>query len=342
MTGGKRGKDLGSDVGREAVDELYRLLMIDEEWCAHRPRGFTWWSDSHAQHVEASELFAAPDGATGSTVRIWTETVADVPVDGRPELMEVIGLANMKAAMSAVVWDRDRAIIEEYTVASVYADTVDAFTRLLATAALFQNVASHSRATALAEIAGGRVASTSHPVNGARPERDALLGVPAQWAREHGSQPSAFGGELMLELGEFAREWNIIASVDETSFTGEVPYSSEQSGLQVAAGGGSLGTALVQAFADQPHPELGSGVLWLMRLPVSADPGDAAEIANELNLIEAHGGVPSKLIGAWCTHQGDIAYVAFLPSGLAQGGLLENLLLDSMLRARWVHDYFES
>ena len=42
-----------TDVGLEAIQFLYSLLRIDDEWSVREPRGFTWWAGDYAQRVWA-------------------------------------------------------------------------------------------------------------------------------------------------------------------------------------------------------------------------------------------------------------------------------------------------
>lgn len=327
-----------ADAGLRAVEMLFEQLMIDDEWAIRRPRGFTWWSYRLAQHVEAGEPFEAADGAIGSVVRVWTEVARDVPQGGTAGLVDILGVANMQQSMNALAWDPESGTIQECATSTVFDDTVESWTPILGTAALLQNTAAHSRAHAVAEIAGGTPAATEHPDSGERPEMDGLLDGPAQWASEAGGGPSRFAGDHMLALGAFAERSGVMSTFDETGFTGEVPFFDDRSALELAAtaSGDPVGTALIQAFTDQPHPELGSGLLWVLRLPHKVDPDHAGELANRLNLVEARGGSPSKLLGAWCTPGHDLAYVSFVPSLLAHNGIMENLLIDTMVRAGWV------
>ena len=108
-------------------------------------------------------------------------------------------------------------------------------------------------------------------------------------------------------------------------------------------------------ITDQPHPQLGSGALITLKLPVTI-PEDskesAAETANALNFLEAaskdtiqfaNGGSDrTTLLGAWCVDptngRGDsLAFVSFIPSILARAGLLENLCIYNAVRTSWAH-----
>jgi len=333
----KAPEDRQNDAGLKAVDLLFQQMMIDDEWSIRRPRGFTWWGYRLAQHVEAGEPRPAADGAMGSVIRVWTEVARDVPRDA--DAATLLAPANMQQSMSALVWDRDAATINECATSPMYDDTVDAWVPLLAAAAVLQNTAAHSRAHAVAELVGGVPASTDHPISGERPAMDDLLNGPAAWVAMADGAPSRFAGHQMLALAAFAEKHEVVGSGDESGFTCEVAYSVDVPAIARVASnaGGGLGTALVQAFTDQPHPELGNGVLWLVRLPKTVDPTTARMTANELNLLEASGESPSKLCGAWCATGSTLNHVSFLPSFVAQDGILENLLVDTMARAAWAH-----
>jgi hypothetical protein len=42
-----------TDVALEAIQFLYSLLRIDDEWSVREPRGFTWWAGDYVQRVWA-------------------------------------------------------------------------------------------------------------------------------------------------------------------------------------------------------------------------------------------------------------------------------------------------
>ena len=60
------------DVGLEALDRIFDMLQIDEEWSVRRQRGFTWWSYRLAQHIDATEPWQ-DDEFQLSRIRIRTE-----------------------------------------------------------------------------------------------------------------------------------------------------------------------------------------------------------------------------------------------------------------------------
>ncbi|MFM7252267.1 MAG: hypothetical protein ACKO27_04280 [Ilumatobacteraceae bacterium] len=324
------------DAGIAAVERLHQKMMIDEEWTARRPRGFTWWGHRLAQHVDASELTPGPDGELRSTVTVRTEVVRGVPSAHAGERRQIVNLANKLEAMSAVVYDEAAGTVEECASAAVGADTVDTWIDVLSVASVLQNAAAHSRANALAASIGGEPATSAHPSSGERLQRDDLLNGPVQWASMLGKPVSRFRGEPMLALERHASQWSVCTG-DETGFTGEVPYSGSRSAIELMVAGqsGHRETALVRMFTDQPHPQLGSGVLLRMQLPPVFGPDRGVDEAQRLNALEASGSAPCMLLGAWCEADGELNYIAFVPSVIARPGLLENLFVDCAVRSSW-------
>jgi len=61
-----------NDVGQQAIDRIFKILQIDEEWSIRRPWGFTWWSYRLAQHIDATPPWQ-DDEYQLSRIRIGTE-----------------------------------------------------------------------------------------------------------------------------------------------------------------------------------------------------------------------------------------------------------------------------
>jgi hypothetical protein len=346
------------DPGLVAVDLLYKQMMIDEAWSVRTDRGFIWWAYRLAQHVEASEPFIAPDGATACQVRIWTDIGADVT--DAAKVPAIMAIANMSETMNAVVWDGTEHTISECCTSTVYADTVDSWLKVLSTAAVLQNCAAHSRAHGIVEALDARIAESNHPVSGQRPAMDDVLNVPAQLIAPEGTGASKFAGRYMEQIAASdspIATYFALSNGNADGFTGEIPYSGNRSVAELAATDVHVPaeTALLQVITDQPHPQLGSGALITLKLPVTI-PEDskesAAETANALNFLEAaskdtiqfaNGGSDrTTLLGAWCVDptngRGDsLAFVSFIPSILARAGLLENLCIYNAVRTSWAH-----
>ena len=331
------------DPGIVAVDSLFRDLMVDKEWSTRRDRGFTWWGYRLAQHVAASPRFQGPDGATASRLNVWTDLVSDV--EDHVAALRLCSVVNMQQTMSALVYDAERRTMSESFTAVLYADTVRGWAKVMATAAVIQNTAAHSRCQSLAEVVGGRPNSTDHPVSGQRPEMDDMLNTPEQVIVPAGSGPSAFGGPLVERLDAMEMPLWTVHTGSSSGFTVEVEYSSDVPAAMAIAQGVPAGTALVQVSTEEGHPEFGSGALVLLKLPVTYDDeGEALEAANQLNCLETAGESGVPMMGAWCSEPDNdgLAFVSFVPSLLARPGVLENFVIYDTLRAKWAYSVLVS
>jgi hypothetical protein len=128
----------------------------------------------------------------------------------------------MQQTMSALVYDAERRTMSESFTAVLYADTVRGWAKVMATAAVIQNTAAHSRCQSLAEVVGGRPNSTDHPVSGQRPEMDDMLNTPEQVIVPAGSGPSAFGGPLVERLDAMEMPLWTVHTGSSSGFTVEV------------------------------------------------------------------------------------------------------------------------
>lgn len=313
-----------TDVGLRLLDSLYKQLMVDDQWAVRRDRGFTWWSYRLAQHIEVSPPEWSIDRDVCS-VRIWTEVVRDV--DPATEPAKLIGYVNSFADLSAVVWNPAEATIIDCCTAKVHDGIFDWLSKVLATAAVLQNAAAHTRAHSLAEMTGGSPAASDHPVNGERPDMDDMLNLPAAVVVPEGAAPSRFSGATWMRLDEGLRQMGYFGSVDADQLTCEVPFTGSDPAVEEP---GQLQTSLVQLVNTEPHPEDGHGLLGFMQLPIDADPDRVAEYANELNLHESTGEPVTNLLGAWCPHPDDpttITFCQFVPNLLAGLFRVENVVV---------------
>ncbi len=314
-----------TDVGLRLLDSLYEQMMIDDEWAVRRERGFTWWAYRLAQHVEVGPPVWSEDRYICS-VRIWTEVVRNV--DFATDPAAVLAATNPFATLSALVWDPAAETIIECCTATVHDEIFVWLSKVLATAAVLQNTAAHSRSHSLASATGGVPAASDHPSAGQRPEMDDLLNLPERVVAPEGSQPSQFIGKHFHGVEDFLRNMRFVGSVDDDGCSCEVPYTGWTPSVALPDGA-KLETALVQVLTDTPHPEAGNGLLCLLQLPFNSDPNGIAAAANRLNLLESRGDTGTLLLGAWCpdpSSETTLAFCSFIPNVLARWILVENLL----------------
>ena len=107
---------------------------------------------------------------------------------------------------------------------------------------------------------------------------------------------------------------------------------------EVSAAAGHHYTALWQMIADQPHPEIGSGLFCLLNMPHEISDKDKLDkLIAELNRLEMQGNDLPPHFGAWCRGRRDTnpAYVSFLPDALhGSDGIALNMSIWAMSRAQ--------
>jgi hypothetical protein len=107
---------------------------------------------------------------------------------------------------------------------------------------------------------------------------------------------------------------------------------------ELSAAVGDRHTALWQMMADQPHPEMGSGLFCLLNMPQTfEDENKLNTVLAELNRMEMKGHDLPPHFGAWCVggRQNNPAYVAFLPNALhSSRGIAINMSIWAMNRAQ--------
>lgn len=114
---------------------------------------------------------------------------------------------------------------------------------------------------------------------------------------------------------------------------------------EVSAIAGHSHTALWQMFADQPHPQFGSGLMCILTMPQDIDDEtDLDNVLANLNRFEMQGNDLPPHFGAWCRGASGTnpAYVSFLPNSLhgpdnvalniSVWGMSRAQMADTMLR----------
>ena len=328
----------GSALGGRVIARLARDLLVDDEWIVWHDAGFTWWAYLLAQNVMLDGPFEATDGALGYTLRIWTDVVRDVKDEA--VALDLLASANMYQTLSALVWHPQDRCIREMMSVLVYEDTAEDWAPRLALGAVLQNAAAVARSAELAEAVGGTIAVSSHPDSGVRQKPDEVLAASTATAIPDGMARSKFAGEILNGLVQFNPAPWLVANGDGSGFTAEFECMSAVTGAEAGTGPdpSAPGTSLLQVFTDQPHPDIGSGALVVLRLLLDIPDDEVPSVTNFLNSSEIdETRVPA--IGAWCRNpfsDGGVAHVIFLPSVLARHGILENIANYTAVRSRWV------
>ena len=136
---------------------------------------------------------------------------------------------------------------------------------------------------------------------------------------------------------EFVASYLSKVSVCTTGGLGLTAEFGIRSG-QYAAAAGHHYTALWQMMADQPHPELGSGLFCILNMPHEITNQDRLdEVLAELNRLEMQGNDLPPHFGAWCRglRETNPAYVSFLPNNLHKtNGIALNVSTWAINRAQ--------
>lgn len=107
---------------------------------------------------------------------------------------------------------------------------------------------------------------------------------------------------------------------------------------ELSAVAGHKNTALWQMKADQPHPEMGSGLFCLLNMPQKfEDDKKLSRVLAQLNRMEMMDHDLPPHFGAWCVggRNNNPAYVAFLPNAMhSSQGIALNMSIWAMNRAQ--------
>lgn len=264
--------------------EQFGQLMIDGEWAVRDGRSFTWWPHRLAQRVDVS----TPRLAFGDpmvAVRVRNDLVSDVRADDDTVADVVAGL-NIHASLGAYVWHPKTRRITLNTSAYIH-DGNRALERFFGAAVLLGTIEAHSTAHPLADVLDGTAAVTDHPGTGERPTPDDLLAFADNEIAPRGRGPSAFVGPAMAAITRAPSLQGVPANADETGLTAELPFLGATPAMLRAGNGGPIETSLVQFLTAAPHPAYGSGLLVMLRLPLTLPAEQTGRIALALNRAEA-------------------------------------------------------
>ena len=299
------------DLGPWALEAIEALLQVDKEWCVPEDRGFTWWPHRLAQRAWAEPVREAY-GERVARVHVATQVLREVPVTD--EVLRLLAEANLTATLGGFVIDPDGSLSAHCHAWFHRENTWQV--NLLSTAAVLQAATCEASVDSIRGVVGGRVAVSAHPDRGERPEPDEMLGI-GGFVTEAGGAPSPYTpGDFEAAAREGEQLW-LVSTTGGRALTAEVPFfGGTPAGGPDEAG---LETALLQLTAEDQHPELGSGLLALLRLPLTLPGAASARLANDLNRAEREAVTVSPLLGSWCLAGEEVAFVSFTPAFVLRG-----------------------
>jgi len=129
-----------------------------------------------------------------------------------------------------------------------------------------------------------------------------------------------------------------VCTAGETFFTAEFSLSAGA----VSAASGDHETALFQLRANQPHPEIGAGLMAILQMPQCfVEEEGLFECCAGFNELEMEAADLPPHFGSWCPGNGDnnLAYVSFFPNAMHAGipGIALNATYWAMARAEWAN-----
>ena len=308
------------DLGQEALNKTWTDLQVDPEWGVREPGAFTWWGSRFATRVWA-EPEVDDDGFLITRLRAETDLVRGARTDAASDLF--LATLGRSASLSGIVRDEaDPGTLKLHTSVLVYIKTAHRLLPLFRTAVVLQAETAHRTAARVAEAVGGEPAESPHPMLGFRESPDKMLAFPQLLLQpDHGSSPWE-GVDMGRFLDILRRPPCLLASGDETGLTAEFPFLRENS--------------LLTLSTKKPHPALGSGLLAILRLPSGGSDDERASLTMRLNALDAGWTSWTHFAGSWCSDDGGVAYVSFLPNVVYVVGLSREYADGLALKARWV------
>lgn len=333
------GSSIRGDVGPEVVDFVFSSMRIDGRWSIREPRGFTWWGHRLAQRIWAD---TSRSSLGDEIVQVHAATSLLKGVPDAPRTRGQLALLNCYASLSALTWSPREGRVLLHCAATFHRENIGHLKSLFLAAVGLQAADAHIKADGLARLLGGEVDVASHPESGEREQADEILDIIDRVFAPAGARPSPFT-EMDFKAGEDMnpRPW-VMASSDATGLVGQFPFT----GSTPAGLGNNTETALFTAAADQPHPQLGSGALLTLRVPVHLSQEQAWDIAWTLNLLEMTEPGEAHLLGAWGVeptppgHPATLMFSSFLPAVVHKPGLIAAMVMVMAVRTRELADRY--
>lgn len=320
------------------------------------PNGFDWLPGSHLVEVRAvcvnendpvyiaqRETFGTTPRDGGIRLSVTTRFIDDFP-SAESKSVEILNalLPSISSTYSVVYPPIDLQSklqnINKTTnlelFSSIYVDENLSgwLPHFFAQMALMQPIDAELRSHKLPSLLSG--GHPSYQIGQKREAVDGILEVADQIIIPAGSATSRWVGSsefdaLANQLGT-TEGWAVNSG--HSGLTAEVPFGKD--------------TALIQCFTDQPHPQLGNGLLVTLTLPFDVKQKHVGVTAHALNFFEARAWTEVPQFGCWhsrdtATERGTVAaHAIFVPNALFRSGLVQNLVIWQMARARWVRESF--
>jgi hypothetical protein len=241
----------------------------------------------------------------------------------------------------------------------VHSQNVEWLEDLFAWAVAIQAAEAHFLAESLAIRLSADIDTSVHPKNGARETPDEMLGLIQFLTNPCAKETRAFTKEDFKTAANIRPASWVMANAGDDGLTAEFPFP-----------GCVPPTALFTAQNNVTHPQLGVGLLLLLRLPMFCTSNEADAFAMKLNSGELVDKTRAHFMGGWCVDSQrneslietglmseerqlptavinerasrTLSFCAFLPSVVHQPSVFPNLVFSMAHRARWASEFLSS
>jgi len=324
----------------EVLNEIWRMLSIEDPWAVRAPGSITWWAHRVAQHVRITD--GGRPGGQHKRLRVSIEMDCLRGVAFDEAALSRLDRVNRLTTLAGLATESDTGRIFVASTAYVGEANVSWKKMLLGLTAGLSAALGHALSLSAADWGpGALVDESAHPVSGPRPDVDDILAVPAKVFCYYGAGESLFIGKDMEALQAIRpRPW-VLASGGSDEFTAGFPFWGY---LPAMMSGKTLDTALLQVTTEERNPTYGSGALLRLTLPLQLDEKMGLDVAAHLNRRESTEWTGFDHLGAWCANPPlrSVTYVCFLPSKLKQQlpPALLQMVWNMAARARWAAAVF--
>lgn len=315
------------DIGEQAVQEIYKGLLIDEAWSWRRPRGFSWIAHRLAQSLDASPLFENR-GVMISRVASRVLVVEDVGLP-QTDAEKLLSQLNRLAVGSAYIYIPERRSVESVLGHNIHEETMKYRSQEIATYQMVQLALAELDCERLAQAFHGKVACQQHSVSGERIEPDDMLNILRQMYLPAGATPSTFA-----DGSEFEQVYQHVVNTPFFSAGGD------SGGITIEVEFGNDDTTLIRLKTDEPHPHLGNGLGVFLNFRLNGDESLMAGLANQLNQLQF---APKEVVpafGAWClstfSDHATLGHAFFAPNLHFRPGVALDCAMAAIQQALWV------
>lgn len=317
------------DLGLALVAHVHDSLKIEDKFRLDHGRGFTWWAGDHAQSIW-SDLGIFHN--MSNFFRLHTE-IELLNADGHSVDCEIPLLDSMvDATFSALTYDRDKDIYKLHC--SVYAcyDNEEWIKRSFLGAVGLQLSEAQHFAQSIAAQLKVSPATSSHPVSHMREHPHPMVEADERFFKPWGAQDSKWTDSPEWEEARQAiRRISLSCSTDNsTRLTGAFDWYHGDGNIEL------------DVSAETPHPRLGNGLAFRLKIPVSMVTGSRAHLALHINEMERREWNWCHDIGSWCCRGEELAFDCFIPNISFAPGALSEMAHDMGTRARWLNEQWQS